>query len=312
MAYRILVVGAGAVGGYFGARLAQAGRDVTFLVRPGRADQIRRDGIRVRSPHGDLNLTPKITIAAERAEPYDLVLLSVKGFALDAALDDVAAAVGPGSVVLPVLNGMRHMDRLAERFGPGPVLGGVCMVATELDSDGQIIQLADVQKLIYGELGGELTERIERVDEAMQGAGFDAAISPDIVQAMWEKWVMLASLGAACCLLRGSVGEIVGFPGGTQVARAILDESVAVARAFGHPPSPAFMQRTVSMMTAPGSPQTSSMYRDLLGGREVEVDPIIGDLVLRADQAGVEVPLLRAAFVNLSVYSARREAERRR
>jgi 2-dehydropantoate 2-reductase len=197
MAMRILVVGAGAVGGYFGAGLAKAGRDVTFLVRAPRATQLlRRDGLCVVSPHGDVLLAPKLIGAGEIDGPYDLVLLSVKAFALEAAIDDFAPAVGPETMILPALNGMRHIDVLTQRFGESAVLGGVCLVATEIDDRGRIVQLADIQQLVYGERNGEVTPRLQALDATLQGAGFDANLSTEIIQAMWEKWVMLASLGA--------------------------------------------------------------------------------------------------------------------
>ena len=150
LAMRILIVGAGAVGGYFGGRLAQAGRDVTLLVRPARAKQLRQDGLRIISPHGDAVLTPKLVGATEIDPPYDLVFLSVKAYALQAAMNDFAAAVGPEAMILPVLNGMRHVDLLTKRFGEHPVIGGVCLVATEIDDKGRIVQLADMQQLLYG------------------------------------------------------------------------------------------------------------------------------------------------------------------
>jgi 2-dehydropantoate 2-reductase len=301
---RILIVGAGSVGGYFGGRLTAAGRDVTFLVRPGRAEQLRRDGLRVTSPHGDLHVQPNLVETGDIAAPYDLILLGVKGFALENALDDFAPAVGRGTAILPVLNGMRHMDRLAERFGPGTTIGGVCQVSTELDRDGRIVQLSPVQKLLYGELDGMASPRMATIDAVLQAAGFDAILSPDIVQAMWDKWVMLASLGAACCLLRGAVGDIEAAPGGRETALALVEECAAIAAALGHAPSSDFLDRHRVAMTTAGSPFTSSMFRDLKKGRPVEADTILGDLVQRAEGAGIATPLLRAAYANLGVYSA--------
>jgi 2-dehydropantoate 2-reductase len=303
---RILVVGAGAVGGYFGGRLAEAGRDVTFLVRPKRAEQIRRDGLRIVSPHGDATLRPKLVEAGAIAGPYDLILLGVKGYGLDAVLSDLAPAVGAGSAILPTLNGMRHMDVLTERFGEAAVIGGVCVIAAELDDQGRVIQRADMQKLAYGERDGSETPRMRAIDAALSGAGFDAELSADIVQGMWEKWIMLASLGAACCLLRGSVGQIEAAPGGTETALAILAECNAAATALGHPPSGDAMARHRAMLTTPGSPLTSSMYRDLVKGAPVETETILGDLVARAEAAGVATPLVRAAHAALSVYTSTR------
>ena len=144
---KILIVGAGAVGGYFGGRLAQAGRDVTFLVRPARAKQLSQDGLRIISPHGDVVITPKLVSADEIDTPYDVVLLSVKAYALEAAMNDFAAAVGPETMIFPVLNGLRHVELLAKRFGEHAVIGGVCLVAAEIDGEGRIVQLADFQRL---------------------------------------------------------------------------------------------------------------------------------------------------------------------
>jgi 2-dehydropantoate 2-reductase len=302
---RILIVGAGAVGGYFGGRLAEAGRDVTFLVRPSRAKQLGRDGLRIISPHGDAVLTPKLVSAEEIGTPYELVFLSVKAYALDGAMNDFAAAVGPETMILPVLNGMRHVDLLTKRFGEHAVIGGVCQVATEIDDQGRIVQLADFQQLVYGERNGETTPRLKTLDATMQGAGFDARLSPDIMHAMWEKWVQLASLGAITCLMRGTIGEIVAASGGAELSIDVLNESAAVASACGYKPSEKVLSRHAAAMTAPGSSLTSSMYRDLRKGAPVEADHILGDFIERGSAHGVATPLLKAAFINLRVYQDR-------
>ena len=299
---RILIVGAGAVGGYFGGRLAQAGRDVTFLVRPAHAKQLRRDGLRIISPHGDAVLSPKVVSAEEIDTPYDLVFLSVKAYALEAAMNDFAAAVGPETMILPVLNGMRHIDLLAKRFGEHAVIGGVCLVAAETDDQGRIVQLADVQQLVYGERNGDSTPRLKTLDGTLQGAGFDARLSPDIMQEMWEKWVQLASLGAITCLMRGTIGEIVAAPGGAELSIDVLGESAAVATACGYRPSEKMLSRHATAMTAPGSSLTSSMYRDLRKGAPVEADHILGDFIERGSAHDVAKPFLKAALVNLCVY----------
>jgi 2-dehydropantoate 2-reductase len=226
----------------------------------------------------------------------------VKAYALEAAMNDFAAAVGPETMILPVLNGMRHVDFLTKRFGEHAVIGGVCLVASELDDKGRIVQLADFQQLVYGERNGETTRRLKALDAMLQGAGFDARLSTDITQAMWEKWVQLASLGAITCLMRGTIGEIVAVPGGAGLSLKVLDESAAIATACGHKPSEALLSRHAAAMTAPGSPLTSSMYRDLRKGAPVEVDHILGDFIERGDRRGVATPLLQTAFVNLRAY----------
>jgi 2-dehydropantoate 2-reductase len=193
---------------------------------------------------------------------------------------------------------------LTKRFGEHAVIGGVCLVATEIDDEGRIVQLADFQRLVYGKRDGETTPRLQALHATLQGGGFDARLSTDIVQAMWEKWVQLASLGAITCLMRGTIGQIVAAPGGADLSLKMLEESAAVATACGHQPSEALLARHAAAMTEPGSSLTSSMYRDLRKGAPVEADHILGDLIGRGDAHGVATPLLQAAFVNLRIYQA--------
>ena len=299
---RILIVGAGAVGGYFGGRLAEAGRDVTFLVRAKRAEELKTKGLQIVSRFGNLALHPVMITADRIAGPYDVILLSVKSYSLPAAMNDFASAVGPETMIFPVLNGMRHIDLLVERFGKEAVLGGVCMVSTEVDDEGRIHQLTDFQRLIYGELDGRSTPRLQRLDETLRGAGFDVSISDNILRAMWQKWVQLATLGALTCLLRGNVGEIASVPGGAEIARMALRESCSIATANGYPQSEAFLADQAAKLMTAGSPLTSSMYRDLRKGAPVEVDTILGDLLERGREHGLAAPILQAAYVTLSIY----------
>jgi 2-dehydropantoate 2-reductase len=299
---RILVIGAGAVGGYFGGRLLEAGRDITFLVRARRAEKIKARGIQIVSPHGDATVHPAVITAEQIARPYDLILLGVKSYSLKDAMDDFAPAVGSGTMILPVLNGMRHIDLLSERFGKPCILGGVCLVATEIDEEGRIQQLAEFQSLIYGEMDGVRTARLDALDANVRGAGFDASISDHIVGDMWRKWVQLATLGAINCLLRGNIGQIVAHPGGSDLCISILNECAAIATACGHPQTEVFLEQQKAALTTQGSAMTSSMYRDLKKGLPVEVDTILGDLLRRGQMHGVKTPLVEAAFVNLSIY----------
>ncbi|GAB3673088.1 ketopantoate reductase family protein [Salinisphaera aquimarina] len=306
---RILVVGAGSTGGYFGGRLLQAGRDVTFLVRPGRAQQLRARGLEIVSPHGDITLTPQLLCAGDIRGPYDVILLTVKAYSLAQALEDVAPAVGPDTVILPVLNGMKHMGVLRARFGGDKLVGCVCMVAASVDAQGRVIQDGELQRLSYGELSGRPSVRIARLDGVMRDAGFDARLSSTIERDMWEKWVLLATLGGVNSLMRATVGEVVAAPGGLDFIHAFLDEVVSVVRVVGIPPGEAFLATTTRLLTERGSNRTSSMYRDLCAGDPVEAEHILGDLVARAAAAGLTVPRLSAAFMQLAIYERRRRAE---
>jgi 2-dehydropantoate 2-reductase len=302
---RILVVGAGSTGGFFGARLLQAGRDVTFLVRPGRAETLRRDGLQVLSPHGDFKVTPPLLTAAElreRAEPYDLILLTVKAYGLEQALDDVAPAVGDQTAILPLLNGLQHLEQLAARFGAQAVIGGVCKIISTLDEQGRIVQGAKINDLYYAELDGTRSERLQRIDQTLSGAGFQARWSSDIRRDLWEKWVLLATLGSINSLMRGTVGEVASVPEGLAFIHAMLDEVVSIAKAAGTSPGAEYLEQTRRSLTATDSRQTSSMYRDLQAGQPIEAQQIIGDLLARGRAAGVPTPLLAAVWANLCVY----------
>ncbi len=298
---RFLVVGAGATGGLFGGRLAAAGRDVTFLVRPARAHQLRSDGLQIRSPHGDLVIQPQVVETGTIESPYDVVLLGLKAHALQTAIEHFAPAVGRETAIVPMLNGMRHIDVLVERFGKDPVLGGVCIVASTLDAHGRIVQLNEMQSLHYGELGGEITPRVRTLDDEMQGAGFTARASNRILQEMWDKWVFLAALGAITCLLRGSIGTIEAADGADLAVR-MLSECASVAGASGYAPSTEMLADVRARLTEAGSPLASSMYRDLQQGHRVEADHILGDMIERARGFNLSTPLLHAAYVALAIY----------
>jgi 2-dehydropantoate 2-reductase len=299
---RLLVIGAGSTGGYIGGRLALAGRDVTFLVRPGRADKLRQTGLRIVSPRGDASLQPQLVTAGNIDGPFDVVLLTVKGFQLEAAIEDMAPAIGPETMILPVLNGMRHMDILGKRFSPRNLVGCALKVATVLGEDGRIIQLTPMQEIVYGEWDGSISPRIEKLHEFFSASGFDARISPNIQRDMWEKWILLAGVGGITCLMRGTIGQIEAVPSGASFASQFLDEVVGVVRAAGTPPTDAFVASARQQVTAKASPLASSMYRDLQANRPVEVEQIIGDLWRLGQKAGIATPLLGAAYAHLSVY----------
>src|SRR3984885_10407477 len=304
---RILVVGAGAIGGYFGGRMLQAGRDVTFLVRPRRAGELAEAGLVIRSPNGDVTLKNPPTVQADKlAEKFDAVLLSCKAFDLDDAVKSFAAAVGPQTAIIPLLNGMRHLDVLDGKFGRERVLGGLCAIAVTVNPQREVVQLAPMQSLNSGERDGKLSDRIRAIAVEMASGNFGAVASENIIQEMWEKWVFLASLAAATSLMRASVGDILASPGGKDFLLGMLDESSAVATAEGHAPRAPFLERTRGMFTADGSQMTASMFRDIKAGAPVEADHVIGDLIARGDAAKVPVPKLRTAYTHLKTYEKQR------
>jgi 2-dehydropantoate 2-reductase len=161
---RILVVGAGAIGGYFGGRMLQAGRDVTFLVRPKRAAELADAGLVIKSPNGDVTLKDPPALQADKlSEKFDVVLLSCKAFDLDDAIKSFASAVGPQTSIIPLLNGMLHLDVLDGKFGPGRVLGGLCAIAATLNDKREVVQLNPLQSLNFGERDGRLSDRVRAI-----------------------------------------------------------------------------------------------------------------------------------------------------
>jgi 2-dehydropantoate 2-reductase len=306
---RILIVGAGAIGGYLGGRLLQGGHDVTFLVRERRAAELARDGLVIRSPLGDAMIPAPTTVGAGApGGPYDLVLLACKAYDLDGAIDAFAPAIGPSTIVVPMLNGMRHLDVLDARFGAARVAGGLCALPVTLDERHQVVHLQAVQMAAVGMRGPTQPDALVAFERGLAAAGLATALRPDIETAMWEKWVFLGTLAAAPCLMRGSIGQIVAAPGGVGVMRALLDESCAIAAACGVDlrQGPAH-ERTTAQLFAAGSPVTASMFRDLKGGHRTEAEHVLGDLLARGERLGVAAPMLAAAYAHLMVYENGRE-----
>lgn len=303
---RILMVGAGATGGYYGGRLAQAGRDVTFLVRGKRLEQLSKDGLRIVSPLGDVTLQPKLITAAElpQAGPFDLILLSTKAYSLDSAIDDFAPAVGPDTVILPLLNGMRHLDVLSERFGRDRVLGGTVRIVADMDGEGRVHMLTELDELAFGELNAERTPRAERLYRELAVFGYATTLAEDMVATLWQKWWILATMGCVGVVSGGTVADMMATPRGEELARAILAETTSIAAANGYPADEKMFASQTKRMTDPASTLTSSMFRDYSRGLPVEVDHVLGDLLARAN--GTITPLILGAYTRLKVYEAKR------
>src|SRR5689334_6612333 len=272
---RVLVVGAGAIGGYFGGRMLQAGRDVTFLVRPKRAGELASAGLVIKSPNGDVTLKKPPTVQAETIkEKFDVVLLSCKAYDLDDAIKSFAPAVGPRTSIIPLLNGMHHMDVLDGRFGPARVLGGLCAIAVTLSEAREVVQLYPMQSLTFGERDGSMSERARAIAGIFASGNFGASASTHILHDMWENWVFLASLAASTSLLRAALGHILAAPGGKDFVLGVFDECRAIAATEGYPPREPFVERSLAMLTTEGSPLSASMFRDIKAGLPVEADHV--------------------------------------
>jgi 2-dehydropantoate 2-reductase len=309
---RVLVLGAGGIGGYFGGRLAEAGVDVTFVVRPRRAAQLARDGLMVRSPAGDISRAVRFISAEQLAGDgrHDAVLLTCKAYDLEAAIAAIAPAVGNGAVVIPMLNGMRHLDRLDLAFGRTSVLGGLCQIAATLAPTGEVLHLNTLHTLILGARAADQKDVAAAFIEAASGAGFDCRASDNIAQDMWEKFVMLATMAAMTCLMRANVGEIMRADDGEALMTETLAECDLVAHAAGHRARPAFLDRARALLTDRASTFAASMLRDVERGGPTEAAHVVGDMLARARAADLPAPMLRVAWCHLQAHAVRQEAGR--
>ncbi|MDR4306237.1 2-dehydropantoate 2-reductase [Chelatococcus sambhunathii] len=303
---RLLMLGAGGIGGYFGGRVAAGGGDVTFLVRPARAERIAAEGLKIFSPHGDVVLKPQ-TITEAR-DPFDAVLLSCKAYDLDSAIQAITPAVGPDTLVVPLLNGLRHYGALDARFGAERVAGGLAHIPVTLKPDGSIVHMGPLQRLIVGLRSKGQRVRCEALHAALEPGGFRPILSQTIEQAMWDKYVMLAAFAGLTCLMRAPVGAIMQARDGEAIAEGFLAECAAVAEATGRRPTDKALGEARALMTTKGSSATASMLRDLEGGGRTEHDHLLGDMLERARGAGIAAPLLTVAFAHMQAQEARREA----
>ena len=300
------MLGAGGVGGIFGARLHAGGADVTFLVRPKRATLLRERGLRVYGALGEIHVKePRlIVVGTHDAQHFDAVLMSCKAYDLDTAIDAVRPYMGPDTVVVPLLNGLLHLDTLDRAFGAHRVLGGLAQVSSAIDASGDIKQFTGVQALIYGARSDTQRAAAEALDAALKSGGFDARLSPDITLEMWEKFVLLASLAAMTCLMRANIGEIAATQDGAALMSRTIDDCAAVAAAAGFRPRGKYLETVRALLTQKGSLLEASMRRDMDAGGRTEADHILGDMLARATAARIEASLLRAAYCRLQVHES--------
>lgn len=306
---KVLVLGAGAIGGYFGGRLAAAGVDVTFLVRPGRRAQLERDGLVIESPVGNLSLPVKTVSAEELKDEYDVVLLTCKSYDLDSAMDSIAPAMTGNCAVVPMLNGMSHLETLDARFGRNNVFGGLCAIVATMKKDGTILHMAPIHRIVIGTRADDPTGRAKDFAAALEKSQVETELSERIEQDLWEKVVFLSAAAALSCLFRANIGEIMAAAGGTDVIDRCLDTNMKIAAAEGYPLRPAAIEFSNSRLKTP-SPLTASMLRDIESGNAVEADHIVGFMLNLARKHGIDDSVLSMAYTHLKAYENRRAAGR--
>jgi len=311
---RYLVLGAGALGGFFGGMLIKGGADVTFLVRPGREAQLRRDGLIVRTQDGAEIRSQVRTVQQDKLNgTYDVILLTCKAYDLGSAMDAVAPAVGEQSVILPLLNGVRHLDILKDRFGGERVLAGLTIINAALMPDGSIQQSQlRINLTAIGELDGRPSSRCTAIKAALEAGGIPVQIPDNILALMWEKFWTFTGIATIASLSRSRAGVVARSAAGAALVSAVIAECTTVVSALGYPPLPALnaAAQITAIFSQPDSTYGPSMLIDMEDGRPTEGEHTIGDLADRAARAGVNAPLLTAARCNLQAYEISRSQRR--
>lgn len=309
---KILVLGAGATGGYFAGRIAQAGADVTFLVRERRAAQLAANGLVVRSPHGDFTVRAQFVQQPEVRPEYDLVFLTCKAYDLDSAIASIRPAVGPAAHVMPLLNGLVHIDRLASEFGAARVVGGTCGIQGTLTPEGEVRQLGQLHRIAYGLLPGTSADargKLETLHGFFKQTPVDAVLADDILLELWEKFVLLTTMASMTTLMRGGIGDALAADEGEAIVEETLQACAQTAARAGYTVRDKQMAAYRKLLFARGSDFAASMLRDIEGGRRVEADHIVGDMLRRARAAGADPGPLRIAYAHLQAYQAKRKRE---
>lgn len=303
---KVLVLGAGAVGGYFGGRLVEKGADVTFLVRERRKQQLEERGLIIKSIHGDFSFAPKLLVAGEAAEPFDLVILTMKAYHFADGVESIRPYVGENTMVLPLLNGMAHVAALQEAFGSERVIGGLCFIESTLNAEGDVIQTSPVHEMLYGEWTGGSSQRMEQLAQLFAGANASYRASDNIQREMWHKYLFITTLSGMTTLMNSAVGPIRDAADGVALTQQLFEEVAAVMRKSGASLADDIVERHMKVFNKQGYAVKSSMLRDMEKGQPVEADHLQGYLLDLAKQNSVEAPLLRTIYNKLKVYEINR------
>lgn len=299
---RILVVGAGAVGGYFGGRLLEKGEDVTFLVREGRRKQLQELGLDIESIHGNVLMQPKTILTGEEAGPFDMILLTTKSYHLEGAIKDIRPYVTKNTVILPLLNGILHIEQLEKEFGKEKVLGGLCFVESTLDSKGRIIQTSPVHDLAFGEINGEKTDRIMKIADTFSGTKANFCLSSNINQDLWHKYLFISTMSGITTIMRSPIGPIREVESGFKTIERLISEIVKIMKSADAPIAEDIENIQIKQINGMGYTMKSSMQRDMEKLSQVEADHLHGYLLEIARKQKIDTPILETVYANLKVY----------
>lgn len=303
---KVLVLGAGAVGGYFGGRLVEKGVDVTFLVRENRRKQLQERGLQIKSSHGDFSMQPKLITVGEQVQSYDVILLAMKAYNYADSVASIADYVGKDTLLLPLLNGIAHMEALRDRFGAERVLGGLCFIESTLNEDGDVVQTSKTHEAVFGEWLGGRSERVNNLEQLFSGTKASIRLSENIQRDMWHKYLFITTLSGMTTLMNAAVGPIRDAANGVELTRQLAEEIVSVMRAVHAPIDLDIVDKQMQTFMNQDYAMKSSMLRDMEKGLSVEADHLQGYLLQLAEEKGISTPLLKIAYNNLKVYEIKR------
>lgn len=303
---KILVVGAGAIGGYFGGRLLEKGEDVTFLVRENRRKQLEKTGLIIESINGDIAIQPPMILAGENEDKFDVILITTKSYQLRGAIEDIRPHLKKDGMVLPLLNGVSHVDELIEAFGDDAVIGGLCFIETTLDANGTVVQPSPMNQLVYGERTGERTPRIEWLESTFKGTKADFILSENINQDMWHKYMFITAMSGVTSLMGSSIGPITELESGKRITIALLNEISNVMTKMDAPIQKDIAKIQFNRICELKRGMKSSMQRDMEKSLPTEAEHLQGFIIKKARELQLSVPILDTIYTKLSLYEEQR------
>ncbi|EJQ52520.1 2-dehydropantoate 2-reductase [Bacillus cereus BAG6X1-2] len=299
---RILVLGAGGVGGFFGGRLVEKGEDVTFLVRSKRKQQLEEKGLVIRSVNGDFSFQPNLITKEDRTSPFDVILFSTKAYHLNEAIVDLKPFVGKNTVIIPLLNGIAQLSLLQKEFGEEKVIGGLCFIETTLNNEGDVVQTSVANRLVFGEIKPQDSERIKRISKTFADTKASFVLSENILQDMWHKYLFITVMSGVTTLMRAPIGLIRESDGGREFIRNLFEESVQIMKSMEAPVKDNIVEEHMKTIDKISYDMKSSMQRDMEKGSLIEGKHLQGYLLKLAEEMSIDVPLLSVVYQNLKVY----------
>ena len=311
---KVLVMGSGAVGGYFGAALRRAGHDVVFIARGDHLKSMARSGLRVESSAaGTFDIDARASERPPAAWKADLILYCVKGYDNSTAVHTISTAVGTDTVILTLQNGMGSIDALAAAYGRDAALPGLTYIDATRTGPGVVREFGlKPPDIVFGEEDGRGSDRVDEIREALDVEGVEVRVSDDITKELWSKFIYICGLSGSTCITRSTFDQVVATPATLDLTRRIMREAYSVSEAKSVGIADDYVDDTVDYFVSIGGENTSSMYTDLMRGNPIEVEVLNGAVSRMGAELSIPTPANDFIATCLSLYHARAMAERNR